>query len=260
MTRPIILIHGINCTGAVFDRMAPLLAERGYKPFAPTLFPTMRTTGPPPDAINALTLKDYVDAMADEVARVRSETGIEPALLGHSMGGLIVQALAARGIGRAGVLLTPAQPADCQKFSLAPLYTFWNVVRAGDVNRAYKIWERGFSWGVLNGVETSRHSAIYAGAVHDGGLIFRDLGRPAADPHRVATIDAAQIGVPLLTIGAKRDRATVIEAVRAVGEKYRSIGGAYLEYAAAAHWIVDEPLTPKVTSDIADWLDRVWPA
>ena len=148
--RHLLLLHGVGCTGAVFDRMIPSLAARGITAHAPTLFPDLRTVGPPPPALLDLCLKDYVTAAAVEVAKLRAATGAEPWLLGHSMGGLIVQKLATQGLGVAGVLLTPAQPADCQGFSLGPIYTFWNVLQAGDVGRAYKVWDQGFRWGVLN--------------------------------------------------------------------------------------------------------------
>jgi alpha-beta hydrolase superfamily lysophospholipase len=204
-----------------------------------------------------LTLHDYVEAMAQEAQAFAAETGRPAALLGHSMGGLIVQKLAARGLGAAGVLLTPAQPTDCQVFALSPLFTFWNIVKAGDVNRSYKVWRKGFDWGVLNQVPKERRDAIYAQALHDSGLVYRDLGRPADDPHRTAFIDAKDIKIPLLTVCAGRDRTTVPAAVRKVAVKYRECGGQLLEYPRHGHWILDEPGVEHVVGDIAAWLKRV---
>jgi alpha-beta hydrolase superfamily lysophospholipase len=254
------MIHGVGCTGAAWDRMAPLFQARGFTTFTPTLFPALRTKGAPPEGITKLTLHDYVAAMADEARKIAADTGRKPALIGHSMGGLIVQKLATMDVAAAGVLLTPAQTADCQVFDFAPLYTFWNILKSGDVNQPYKVWDKGFSWGVLNAVDKSRHAEIYAEAVFDSGLVYRDLGRPAEDPHRTAFIDAAEIKLPLLTIGAAKDRATVIKAVRRLAQKYAGVGGAYKEYPKNAHWIVDEPGTEQVVSDIADWLDAKVPA
>jgi hypothetical protein len=58
-----------------------------------------------------------------------------------------------------------------------------------------------------------------------------------------------------LTIGAVQDRATVIQAVRKVAQKYARIGGDYREYDRAAHWIIDEPKTSEVATDICEWLE-----
>jgi alpha-beta hydrolase superfamily lysophospholipase len=253
---PLLMIHGVGCDGTAFNRMAPLFSAHGFLTRTPTLFPDLRVRENPSEGLSKLCLHDYVEAMAAEAAQFQKETGRPVALLGHSMGGLIVQKLAARKIGAAGVLLTPAQPADCQKFALGPLYTFWNIVRDGDVNKAYKVWRKGFYWGVLNCVDPAKRAAIYATALFDSGLIYRDIGRSKDDPHRTATIDAADIAIPLLTVCAGRDRATVPAAVRAVAAKYRDSGGQLLEYPRNGHWIVDEPGTDRVVSDIAAWLKR----
>ena len=250
------MIHGIGCDGSVFNRMAALFAAHGFNPRTPTLFPHLRVGDAPSAELATLTLKDYVDAMEQEARAFATESGRPIALLGHSMGGLIVQKLAARKVGAAGVLLTPAQPADCQVFSFGPLFTFWNIVKVGDPHRSYKVWRKGFDWGVLNQVPEERRDAIYAGAVYDSGLVYRDLGRPAQDPHRTAFIDASDIDIPLLTVCAGRDRATVPAAVRKVAAKYRDRGGQLIEYPRNGHWIVDEPGVERVVGDIAEWLKR----
>lgn len=253
---PLLMIHGVGCDGVVFNRMAGLLSAAGINPRTPTLFPELRVSGegPAPAGLATLCLKDYVDAMEAEARAFEREAGRPVALLGHSMGGLIVQKLLSRGVGAAGVLLTPAQPADCQVFSWSVLYTFWNIVRAGDPIRAYKVWRRGFEWGVLNRVPRQRHAAIYKNALFDSGLIYRDIGQPKNDPNRVAFIDAGDIKAPILTIGAGKDRATPVRAIRKVAAKYANIGGTYLEYPNSGHWLLDEPETERAAGDIAAWL------
>ena len=73
-----------------------------------------------------------------------------------------------------------------------------------------------------------------------------------------SVVITGQKSVPTLTIGAKKDRATVIKAVRKVGDKYAgaAVPGDYFEYANHGHWIVDEPGTEQVSADILGWLDE----
>jgi alpha-beta hydrolase superfamily lysophospholipase len=250
------MIHGVGCDGAAFNRFAGLMAAHGFNPRTPTLFPDLRVggDGPPPEGLAKLTLKDYVDAMEAEARAFEKEAGRPVALLGHSMGGLIVQKLLSRGVGAAGVLLTPAQPADCRVFSWSVFYTFWNILRVGDINRGYKVWKKGFAWGVMNCVPKARHDALFRQTVFDSGLVYRDFGRPQDDPHRIAFIDAGGIKAPILTIGAGKDRATPVRAVRKVAAKYAAIGGTYLEYPKSGHWLLDEPETERAASEIAAWL------
>jgi alpha-beta hydrolase superfamily lysophospholipase len=257
MTRPtLLLIHGIGCDGAVWDTFSAQMQALGWSCEAPTLFPEFRVREAPTGQLSTLSLNDYVEAMKAHARRIGRETGEAPVLVGHSMGGLIVQKLLEHGVGAAGVLVTPAQPVDCQVQDARVLFTFLNVALRGDPKQAYKVWRTGFVWGVLNCVPRERHDEIYAQALYDSGMVYRDIAKPAEDPHRIAVIDETRIDVPVLTIGATRDRATVIEAVRKVARKYARIGGDYREYADAGHWIIDEPATPRLVEDVDAWLKR----
>lgn len=253
---PLLMIHGVCGDGTVFNRMAGLYAAHGFLTRTPTIFSNLRQPDAPHPDLPKLTLHDYVEAMADEARAFERETGQAPVLLGHSMGGLIVQKLAARGIGRAGILLTPAPPADCLTPALSQLVTFWNVIRAGDIDRGYKIWRTGFDWGVLNQIPKDRRAAAYERLVFDSGRVFRDLGRPQEDPHRTAFIDASDVKIPLLAVAAGRDRAIPAAAVRKIARKYRASGAALLEYPRHGHWIVDEPGTDRVVADTVRWLTQ----
>ena len=256
MSGSILMIHGINCTGQAWDRLAPAFRALGWRVETPTLFPDKRTVGKPPADLPQLRLKDYVEAMEAEARRLEAETGQPPVLMGHSMGGLIAQKMVERGVGRAAVLITPASPADARSGSaLSQAVTFANVLFTGNpVAKAHKIWPTGFRWGVLNRVPAARHAEIYATSVHDSGGVYNDLGSPAKDEHGMAVIDESRVTVPVLTIGAAKDRATPIQDVRLVGAKYGRVGGDYLEYPNNAHWIIDEPGTDQVIADIAAWL------
>lgn len=256
MSGVIVMVHGVGCTGDAFSRLAPAFREKGWRVETPTLRPDKRVAENPPADLPRLRLKDYVDDIAALADRLTAETGQAPVLFGHSMGGLIVQKLLERGVGRAGVLIAPASPADARgSRALAQAVTFANVLFSGDVTgKSHKIWRFGFSWGVLNRVPRARHDGIYAGAVHDSGGVYGDIAYPERDPDRTAFIDETRITVPVLTIGAARDRATPVTDVRLAAEKYSRIGGDYLEYPDNAHWILDEPGTDQVIADIHAWL------
>ena len=254
MSKTLLMIHGVGCGGDVWDRMKRDFAMAGWVCECPTLFPQSRTREAPPVSLADLTLNDYIEAsktFADELA---ARDGIKPVVIGHSMGGLIAQKLVEAGNVRGGIFLTPAQPKGCTVTDLRVLRTFWSILKVGQKNvpgGVFKVGPNGFRWGVLNAVPSDRHDAIYADALFDSGHVYHDLANPDE-------IDAAKITVPTLTIGAKKDRATVIKAVRKVGAKYASAThpGDYIEYSDHAHWIVDEPGTERVSADMLEWLDR----
>ena len=253
MSKTLLMIHGVGCGGEVWDRMKRDFAMAGWTCETPTLYPDLRTKDNPPDALADLTLSHYVDAAAETAETIASRDGAKPVVIGHSMGGLIAQKLAEAGEVRAGIFLTPAQPAGCNVVDLRVARTFWSILKVGQKKlpgRAFKVGPNGFRWGVLNAVPKERHDEIYAEALFDSGRVYLDLTNPDE-------IDESKITVPTLTIGAKKDRATVIKAVRKVAEKYAkaSTPGDYIEYHSHAHWIVDEPGTEQVSSDILEWLD-----
>ena len=252
----ILMIHGVGCTGRAWDRMADDFRGRGWAVEAPTLKADLRVKSDPSPVLADVTLADYVHEAEGWARRIKAETGRQPVLFGHSMGGLIVQKLLERGVGRAGVLLTPATPAGVRsKVKLSVVFTFANILFAPkSETKAYKVWRTGFDWGVLNCVPKARHDAIYAEAVYDSARVYDALKAPGADPARTGFIDEDKIAVPILTIAGAQDRATPCETVKAIADKYAKVGGEYREYRDHAHWIIDEPGSDRVASDIDAWL------
>jgi len=250
------MIHGVNCTGEVWSRMAGQFRDIGWRVEMPTFRPQLRRRSEPPAELLKLTLADYVEDMEAEARRLTAETGQPPVVFGHSMGGLIAQKLAERGVARAVVLLTPTAPSGLQsKGSLAPRFTFANILYGPRMEtRAQKFWRTGFGWGILNCVPRSRHAEIYAATCYESGLVYRDLFYRSKDTQRIAYIDEGCVTAPILTIGAAKDRAIHIDTQRKIAEKYKRVGD-YLEYADNAHWILDEPGTERVIADIAGWLN-----
>ena len=251
MAKTLLMIHGVGCGGDVWDRMIPVFEADGWTCEAPTLFADRRVKQTPPDSLADLGLDDYIAAMADRARALAEETGEPPAAIGHSMGGLIAQVLAEKGLLSQAVFLTPAQPKDCFAVSPAVAITFLNILLRRDRTRSYKIWRTGFDFGVTNCVPKRLRDDVYAEARYDSGKVYGDLTDGIE-------IDETKIAIPTLTIAAGRDRATPAAAVRKVGAKYShaAVPGDFLEYPQNAHWIVDEPGTEKVAADIAGWLAR----
>lgn len=245
------MIHGIGCDASAWDVMKPGFEAGGWTCEAITLFPDRRVRENPPANLAELGFADFVEASATEARRIAARDGVKPAVIGHSMGGLIAQVLAERGEVSKAVFLTPAQPKDCAVIGLSVVWTFLNVITKQDRTRGYKIWKSGFSWGVLNNVPKARHAEIYAGALYDSGKVYGDMSDGI-------TVDASRVKIPTLTIAAGKDRATVPQGVRKVAAKYAAspVKGDFREYPDHAHWIVDEPGTDKVVADILGWLGR----
>ena len=251
MPKSLLMIHGVGCGGDAWDRMRPGFEAAGWDCEAPTLFPDQRTLDDPPATLPDLGFDDYVAAMVEAARKIEKDTGTKPAVIGHSMGGLIAQCLAEKGVVSQAVFLTPAQPKECAEVGLSVAYTFLNILLTRNRKRAYKVWRSGFRFGVLNRVPRRRHEEIYARARFDSGKVYGDLTDGVE-------VDEGLVTIPTLTIAASQDRATLARAVRKVGEKYARapVPGDFFEYPDNAHWIIDEPGTDAVVADIVEWLEQ----
>lgn len=108
MPDTVMLIHDAGLTPAAWDRVRRRFGLLGYTVLAPAWphadMPLDRLRQWPPRPLAALTLGGLVAHHA-QLARALEAP---PILVGHGVGGLVVQLLLDRGIGRAGVALASA--------------------------------------------------------------------------------------------------------------------------------------------------------
>ena len=249
MDTPVMMAHGMCCTGAVWHNFRAFFEARGTRVYTPTLRPHVRTRldqRPHPD-IRKLAFADYIADLEQEALAIERETGKKPAMIGHSMGGLLAQALAERGTVSAAVFISPSPPAGVR---ILASHVYWTLLFAADrvrlVPRAIKADRRMAGYLALNAVPAARHAAIHGSFVHESGRAFIDLGHWPIDEHKVR--------IPVLTVSAKRDRLVPAALVRLTAKKYARVGGEFREYAAHGHWLYDEPGWEKPAADIYDWL------
>jgi alpha-beta hydrolase superfamily lysophospholipase len=98
MSRTVLFVHDVSATPATWDRFARRFTACGYECHAPAW-----PAGAPHDTNGQASLSRIVGAYA-AAARALPEA---PLLIGHGMGGLIVQLLLDRGIGAAGIAIAP---------------------------------------------------------------------------------------------------------------------------------------------------------
>ena len=110
MKRDVVLIHGMWCRGEHLDAVATPLREAGFRVHQPTLpFHDQSDREDMREALGRASLLDYADYCQGVIHQLKFAE--PPILIGHSMGGLIAQMLAARMPVQALMLFTPAPPA-----------------------------------------------------------------------------------------------------------------------------------------------------
>lgn len=249
MARPIVLIHGMWCTGANFDRMVQGLKPRGHACHAPTL-PAHAVGARHPEVGNQ-SLRDYLSFLEDDVRR--QKFGEAPILIGHSMGGLLAQQLAARIQPFALVLLAPAAPAGIVGLRGTNVATFAPVLaRPGWWSRPHKFTPQRFSARVYNGVPPARHAELYDGMVEESGRALFEIALWFMDRARAAAVDASAVRCPVYVVSCGDDRLTPAPVVRKVAALYRH--ASLRHYPDRGHWVLDDTDTDEMTAEIANWL------
>lgn len=249
MARPIVLIHGMWCTGANFARVIEGLKPRGHACHAPTL-PAHEVGAAHPEVGNK-SLAEYLSFLEDDVRRQNFSQA--PILLGHSMGGLLAQQLAARLQAFALVLLAPAAPAGIFGIRVSNLVSFApTLLRWGWWRRPQK---PGFAHAVrraFNGVPAERHRSLYDGLVEESGRAVFEIGFWPLDRSRASRVDAAAVRCPVYVVSCGADRLTPAAVVRKVAARYPQ--AALRHYPDRGHWVLDDDETDEMTAEIANWL------
>jgi pimeloyl-ACP methyl ester carboxylesterase len=249
MARPIVLIHGMWCTSGNFARVIDGLKPRGHACFAPTL-PAHEVGVAHPEVGNQ-SLRDYLSFLEEFVRRQNFAEA--PILIGHSMGGLLAQQLAARIQPFALVLLTPATPSGILGLRWANILSFLPVVLRWDWwRRPQKLSFGGFASRAYNGVPAEKHRALYEGMVEESGRVVFEIGFWFLDGSRAARVDAAQVRCPVYVVSCGDDRLTPAGAIRRLSRIYPQ--ASLRHYPDRGHWVLDDTDTDEMTAEIANWL------
>jgi alpha-beta hydrolase superfamily lysophospholipase len=249
MDTPVMMVHGMCCTGDVWQRFREFFEARGTRVYTPTLRPLARCTVSerPSRALSEIGFTEYIADLEDEIARIERETGKTPVVIGHSMGGLLAQMLAERNSVRAAVFISPSAPlgVGTLQWKLS-----WALIMAAAkfnlVPYAISPDRRAAERAALHLLSPEDRQAAHAAMVHESGRAFTDIGR--------CRIDETKIRIPVLTVAASRDRLVPAVLVRLTGKKYATIGGEFREYGAHAHWLYAEPGWEKPAEEIYEWL------
>ena len=240
--RPLLCVHGMFGGAWQFDGWLPLLADRGYEAHALNL---RGHHGSRPVAdLGKVSIRDYVDD-ALEVARALGE----PVVLGHSMGGLIVQKVAEAGAARAAVLLCAAPPRGILATSPTLIGRQLKLLPAILCSRPMRANRSDADYLMFNRTPPAAADAIFARLVLESGTAGRDL------TFGVVAVDESRVRCPLLCVTASDDRFVVPRIGRALATKY----AAAEHYVADghAHMVISEPGWEKVAGRVLDWLDRL---
>lgn len=251
MSRTVVFIHGMFLNGKSWEHWVDYFASEGYHCVAPSW--PLHAGDPaelrarPPHGLGQLELAQVVESYAREI-RALSE---KPILIGHSVGGLIVQILVARGLASMGVCISSVAPNDMISLDWGLLKNTTAIVNPLKGHEPYEMTPDGFHATFANMMSEEGSWAAYDRyALHESRQVMRDgLGK-------LGHIDLDQPHVPLLFIGGENDAIIPPELNRKNAERYRDPNSIihFHEFPGRGHFICGQPGWEEVASYVHDWL------
>jgi pimeloyl-ACP methyl ester carboxylesterase len=257
--RKVLFIHATFLTPKSWDNFSSFFKAKGYDVTAPP-WPGKEESVEeqnknPSPLLETLGIGEIVEHY-ENIIRNEKE---QPILIGHSVGGLIVQILLDRGWGSAGVAIASIPPEgvfssypSTARSVLKPFLTPWGwrkIVR----------WPFSeFQYGFVHTLSADEQLAVYREQiVPESGRIFWQLAFKAFDNQAAVNFNN-KARAPLLLIAGSEDRIVPPRAVRTNFRKYAD--GArtdFQEFAARTHWIIGQPGWEEVAAYTEAWVAQL---
>jgi alpha-beta hydrolase superfamily lysophospholipase len=258
---PLMLIHGAWLSARSWESFADYFGARGFAvsaPEWPRKHGDVEELREHADELAGLGLNEIVDHYEALVRQLEEP----PVLIGHSFGGLIVELLLDRGLGRAGVALSPAPPKGILVLPFSSLKAVSPALaHPSKRHGVVTLTPEEFTYGFVNTFTPEKAAAAYERyAVPETGRIFYEAGfanfalHPPTDVHF-----KNEQRPPLLIIGAEKDHTVPASVARAQYKKYQHSPARtdYLEFEGRPHLLVVGEGSDEVADAIGSWLDGV---
>ncbi|MEM7156165.1 MAG: alpha/beta fold hydrolase [Myxococcota bacterium] len=246
---PILFVHGMFMTASSWSEWEKYFSDRGYRTYAPD-WPYRRgdpeqLKAAPPEDLPSLRL----DAVLDVYRRAIAEMPEPPILVGHSMGGLVVQILLQEGGVRAGIAIDSAPPAGVSTAKWSFLRSNFPVITKR--RRPFVPSKSWFTYAFAHTLDDAEVERVWrAHAVPESGQVARD------STSDVARIDPRADRPPLLLVAGELDHIIPVSLSRKNYEFYQGPPTDYREFAGRTHWICGQEGWEEVAAHVESWLEE----
>ena len=238
---PILLLHGIFGRPSLMEPWVRFFTDAGFRCHVPAL----PGREPSDDAVLSRT---SVSDMVDIALKAYDAIGEPAIVVGHSMGGLLAQKVAAARNPPAVVLLAAIPPGVLWP-QLAVLPHFVPLMPTVLAGRPFLPSPQVMREVPLSTLPRDEQDRLIPHLVRDSGRAFRALllGAP------VTRIAASDVTCPVLCVSAGSDRNVAPWMSRRIAERY---GAEHQVHPGLPHWIIAESALQQVAPPVLDWLRR----
>lgn len=252
MKAKIVFIHGMSFNPKCWQHWVRYFVDEGYDCLAP---PWPFHKGDPrelrahaPLDLEFLRLQHL---HAHYTALLRREV-VPPILVGHSLGGLLVQKLVAEGLGSAGVCISSVAPNHLLAMDVEFLRNCAVIVNPLAGAEPFRMSFPYFKEHLANGLSDEDALKIYEAYIVDES---REVLRDVMGPDGAVDLDLPH--APLLFVAGGEDRLVPASLVEANAEAHSDEHSThhYMEFAGRSHVICLENGWEAVARAVAEWLE-----
>ena len=256
----IVLIHGLWLTARSWEGWKERFERRGHEVLTP---PWPRMDGEvealrrDPSVMNELGLEEVIEHYEQIIRGLDTP----PVIMGHSTGGLLTELLLDRGLGAAGVTLSPAPVKGVLRLPPDLLRTVFPALSHPSTRKTtVPMTPKQFHYHFTNTMNDADAAAAYERYyVPAPGRVVYQAAFANVNPHAVTKVDFHKDDrPPLLVMGNDQDHtipASVSkEAAKRLGKSNALVE--YKEYHGRPHFTAGAPGWEAVADDALDWATR----
>jgi pimeloyl-ACP methyl ester carboxylesterase len=251
----VVFITGAFVHHSCWDDWRAYFESKGYKTIAPawpyknSSAETLRNSHPNPDiAGNRLSM------LTEHYAGIVKQLPEKPVLIGHSIGGLIVQLLLQRGLGFSGVAIHSVPPKGIMTFKFSFLRAGWGPLGFfTSTKKSFLMSFNQWKYAFTNGMDCdAQKDAYYRFAIPESKLIVRDTISSAAE------VNFKNPHAPLLLTSGSDDHTIPASLNYANYQKYRNSNSVtdYKEFKGRNHLVLAQPTWKEDADYILAWIKK----
>jgi pimeloyl-ACP methyl ester carboxylesterase len=252
-SKTIVFIHGMYMTPLCWEKWVDYFQAQGYRCLAPAWpgrdrpITELRQSGPN-SPLSKLTLRDVTEHFAKTIQGLNEK----PVLIGHSMGGLVVQLLLQRDLAAAGVAIDSAPPQGVFSPAWSFIKSNWpHINPLAPQNHPVQMSLERFQYAFVNTLPLELQQAAY-----ERYVVPESRRVPAESLTSVAHIDFKRAHPPLLLIAGSADHIIPATLNRSNHARYRQSSSVtdFKEFAGRTHFIIGQTNWEEVADSVLQWL------
>lgn len=255
---PVVLVHGMWSTPDALKEVKNAFEEQGYTVYVPRLpyhYPKAQLRGENGQKLARASIEDYVTAISELVQSLNQK----PILVGHSMGGLLAQLVAAKHECERLILISSAPPAGVNGVKWSVLRTFGrNLFLFPLWKKTTTILLRNIQYGIAHTQSAATHKEIIQSATFESGKATWQISMWFLYRKPATRVAYHKITCPVLLISGSEDRITPISIQHQLHRRYGQQAELKI-IQGACHWTIGGSFFPEIKQVLFDWLDNQAP-